>query len=707
VRYQALATAMILACGMQAGAAVEMQIGSCISGFQQLDIDYKNNTPDPWNMIGFGVTIDGTRLHGAFDPVYNPISPRSSPRVNFASCAGHLGSATHAQLEAKLGVCNEPNPLAPPQSLRCSEAGSQAEYYRADLCLNDGLGIGSGAGFGGFLDSYRDQTQIQVAVPAACWQRDGKAVRFNPAASMGGSFYMMALVAVQEYLYVDMQFMLALGAETSGAGLVDSATGASLYQSPVNAGVDQAKYGAYDLPYLTVTGRLMPDYPKYFVTKDLKKLVATDGNGPTAGNSPQQLNSAFLAALNLWWDFDALKAAQDLCARQFLNDAKDKTAGIKLLLGAWFIGPNAASTSTTPSDDFATHVLPTTSAAILGADDATPYMKHFPWGAGTPDYDNTDYIARVFAALNPMAAANAQSTACGKALQVYDAGITLEDALALFYGQGGTPAAQGNGGLLWHFGISSGDRLAMWNELNCVFGKLKGKAPGRGAEEISYRYDFLTVLRAARPYLAGYLGKMSEAPTPPDPFNSEFTAWVSSHSHNPCARAIRDTTWPVMTLSDSAYREGKPLGGSFADDKGIRSYAYATDTSWRVWVDTDPASAAPSLAAGQRLWFRVTDSCGNAVIEEVKPGSGPTRAGAVAARPGRDLWVRGGRLGGAWLASLHPRSIAVFDALGVFEGWARPAGDGVSWTLPRGQGLLLEVRSSGGRRDLVPLPANP
>lgn len=605
-------------------AEVSMSIGQCTTGSDQPAIDYKNNNPDPWDMHAFKATVAGNVLGADFPSAGSGTSivlpGQSAADPYYFSCNNNVGSFYNKQLESKIGSCNEPDPPQAPQALKCLDGNTintGGDYYNANKCIQDGLGVNRGDGYGGFIDSYRDdQTQIQVALPAGTWTVGGKTVRFDPTASMGGPFYMMSMIALQEYLYVDMQFMLALGASTSFAGLVDN-TGKSLYASPLNVGNDQAPYGSFNMTYLTATGRIMADYPKYFPVKDLNKLVSTNGSGPTLGNSPQQLNSAFLGAMNLWWLFDGLKSAQDLCFRQFLKEAKDKAGGLKLMLGGWYIGPNAIGTATTPADDYATHVLPTTSQAILTDDDLTDKMKHFPYGQGDPDYDTPNYVTYVFTTLNKLVDANKVSTACGGAQQIYDAAITRQQVRELYFGQGGTAATQGNGGLLMHFNIPAGDRQKLWNDLDCAFDKLKGKN-GRGAEEISYRYDFLTILRVARQYFGGFVNKFSDRPTPPSAYSSEYSIWVSNHSKTPCTRSVQDDVWPTMTLADSVYGKGAALTGTLTDNKGIKEYAYTTDTQWRKWTTTDKNFVIPAnLPDNTRLWFRIVDSCGNATIQEI------------------------------------------------------------------------------------------
>jgi hypothetical protein len=607
--------------------AVDMNMGTCVNSGDALDVKYVNHTPDPWDMRGWGMSIGATKANGLFAAQSAGgfyVAPNATAPINFAGCGSSKGTPYNKQLEAKTGSCNEPTAPQEPVAMKCAEINTTIPtFYKPDQCIQDGLGINRGDGYGGFIDSYRDQTQIQVTLPAATFQMGTQTVRFDPQASMGGPFYMMSMVALQEYLYVDMQFLMAMGASTSGAGLVD-ASGTTLYKSPLNVGLDDAAYGSFTVTYITAVGRLMKDYPKYFQNGalNINKLVSTGGVGPTTANSPQQLNSAFFASMNLWWLFDGLKAAQDLCFKQFLVEAKDKSAGLKLMLGGYHIGPNPVDAGTGALDDYATHILPTTRLEVLNAADATPYMKAFPWNAGPPagpDYNTRNYITRVFSVVNQLVTANQTSTACGGAQNIYDAGITLGQVQELFYGQGGTAAVQGNGGLLWHFNIDAAARASLWTDLQCAFDQLKGKAPGRAANEISYRYDFLTVLRVARQYFGGYVNKFTDRPTPTDTYSSDYSIWVANHSRVPCTRSTQDAIWPVMALADTVYRKGDKLTGTFTDNKGIKEFAYTSDTKWRQWNTTDANFIIPTtLPDADSLWFRITDSCGNATIQQVK-----------------------------------------------------------------------------------------
>jgi hypothetical protein len=382
-----------LALAAGAFAAVDMNPTGCGTPGDQVVPNYENNTPDPWDMHKWGMSIDDaggqrTYISGDFAKGSSggfAVQPGGSPTVDYASCSSLIGTLKHPQLMSKLHGCNEPKPPLPPNSLQCADVSKIdfTGFYNAAKCVPDSLGVSRGDGYGGFIDSYGDNTQIQVALPSGSWQvissGGTRTVKFDPKNSMGGPFYMMAAVAMQEYMQIDMQFLLAMGATASGAGLVLNG-GGTAYQSPPNTGMGlQDFYGSFAVQFGTGDGRLRMDYPRYFADKNWRMNTLTgDGEGQvTPGNSPYQVNSAMMGTLALWWLYDVLKGGEALCFKQFLLETKDKTAGLKLMMGGYFIGPNPAQ-SDGKNDDFALHVIPTTSQAILGQADITASMKAIP-----------------------------------------------------------------------------------------------------------------------------------------------------------------------------------------------------------------------------------------------------------------------------------------------------------------------------------------
>jgi hypothetical protein len=87
-----------------------------------------------------------------------------------------------------------------------------------------------------------------------------------------------------------------------------------------------------------------------------------------------------------------------------------------------------------------------------------------------------------------------------------------------------------------------------------------------------------------------------------------------------------------------------------------------------------------------------------AAIPSLKLGA---QAGIIslARGPGRDLWIRGGKLGGAWLKTNRVFAVECFDARGALIGSATHAAEG-SWNLPVSrQDMFVVLRMADGTTE--------
>lgn len=614
----------VFAAAMPLSAQVEMRsVNMCLATFDQLNPQYTNNTSSPIDMRGFGVTVGPTKVRGQLNTGGGLVQPGAIAGHNGPGCGG-VGVPIRHQMEHVSGSCNEIRPPDAPAALQCN-AGLLAAVNRDPArCVQDGLGVGRGDGYGGIVDSWLGETQIQVRIPTQTWSRTPatgpvQTVRFDPGVSMGGPMYLMSLAAVQEFLYVDMQFLLALGASKTGAGIVDNGTGASLYQTPPNLGTDaQAIYSSFGINMVTLQ-KLANAYPKFMPpVSSLNSMVSAGGvsGGASTANGPQQASSAMLGALNLWWYLDAVQQGTNLCFRQYVRTATDRSAGLKVLLSGYENGPGI----NTGTFDFATQVLPAAAGSqAMTMADVTTIMKPYQWGVGTTDFGTTNYVSRVFDALKVISTAG---NTCGSA-PIYDAPITRTQVKELFFGVNGSVATQGPGGLLWHLKISAAQRRTLWDDLDCAFDRLKGSAPSSpGPEAISFRYDFLPILRVARGHLGGFLDKFDSKPTE---MFGEYAGWVVRHSDRPCQAALPDNTWPTLLLSaDTLGLDQVIEGAGTRDDRGIgandgiRDREYTLDQKWLSWSRAPAPFRVPTtMATGTRMWYRVSDSCGNYTTQEV------------------------------------------------------------------------------------------
>lgn len=542
--------------------------------------------------------------------------------------SGQDGTLFDAQALIKSGSCHEQPPLPDAPALSCAQAETQSAgaAYHGNACQEPRTSQG------GFVASFEGRTQIHMVLPKTGVTVNGVPVKWDPR-PLGGPLYPMSLAMAQEILHVDWRVLAAMGAKESFFSMVEAGKEdkglISAYPGDVS-GV----YSPWQFEEPTFL-RLVQTYPEFFPAHgpclnrypDLLQASAcspggssatpifylqTPGTSPrgTGNNSPQIANVLTSASLNLYWVFDALLRATDFPMPRALTIPKDPRLVLSALLAACNLG--IYSGFETPLKD----------TAIL----------HDPAGSQRFATGNSNYRPQIFAVLDALDSAARHSTACGGDALIYDAPISLTDVQRFFFGGSvtpGTPAAQGDGGLLLHFSLSPSQRQALLSDLECTFAKLKGKAPsttGQGA--ISFRYDWLTLLRVAKARLP--------VRREPSPVN-DLQAFIRVNGKKPItAEGLpKDSTYPNLTLltppgqvpaADSA---GFRLGVKAVDDASVLKVEWTLDSTWRDWSSAYSSGgllevriACGSLglpAAGQagRLWVRAIDGCGNATVQEV------------------------------------------------------------------------------------------
>jgi hypothetical protein len=72
---------------------------------------------------------------------------------------------------------------------------------------------------------------------------------------------------------------------------------------------------------------------------------------------------------------------------------------------------------------------------------------------------------------------------------------------------------------------------------------------------------------------------------------------------------------------------------------------------------------------------------------------------SLARGPGRDLWIRGGKLGGGWLKTNRVFAVDCFDSRGALIGSATHGAEG-TWNLPAArQDMFVVLRTAGGSSE--------
>jgi hypothetical protein len=625
--------------GLQSGT-YHPKVRACNeSGFPVLLAGWKFRSGD----TGIAAAAGLTKQRGSEWTDYTQKPAADRPILPAGACTDPItytevqpGALTHGLLEPQallsIGTCAEPLTIKEAPALACADLGTLPDYDEG-RCYKD---IPAENRLGGFLASFADRTQIQSAMPSPPFALSGQKIQWDPR-SLGGPQYMMALAAAQELFGVDMRFLAAMAGKETRFGFVETGKehlGSVSEWAMLNRDDDHT-FSPWEIEPASFY-RTMQSYPRFFpgfgpclgkypdaasgascLGKDPDSAAAFYMRTPgyssptrTLGDSPQLASSAVAIALGLYWIYDALANAADLHFNQALASRKDPRVGLAAVIPGYNLGP------------YSGFEAPLRSSSIASDPNAS---SKFPMG-------NANYRSDLFAILDAFAAADSASMPCGGSNPLYDAAIPFEEVQRFFFGGNktpGTPAAQGDGGLLLHFDMTAAERQALLAELQCAFAALKGKAyASPGKEAISYRYDWLTMLRVAKRLLPDRKR--------PLPVNADFRHILDANGANPTTAGgkIKDTVHPYLNnLILTAGSGTVAMGGFFKGyDAGARaSSAWSLDPNALEWVPAqlpepgDKLARAFEVPCGSKgfpkpgekgtLWIRVTDDCGNATVQ--------------------------------------------------------------------------------------------
>lgn len=555
-----------------------------------------------------------------------------------ALTAGQIATLFDGQALIKTGSCAEAPIYTDASPHGCSEVDAiQATVkYSTSACLVDTIGANGGDTYGGFVSTFAGQTQIQAVIPPNTFTVSNTTVRWNPYAY--GPQYMMGLAGAQEIINVDMQFLAAVAAKETFMGLVLDATGNRLLDLPPQVGV----HGAWQVESPTFATWIKA-YPQFFpkygpcISRNRDVTTAFPACAPSmhepaefylrptpttqmGPNSPQLINGAVVSALGFYVLYDAMRYSTDLCFIDIIQKAVDPRVALAVLLPGYNLGRNSGFEA--PLKTHAATIRTNPNASTL-----------FPEG-------NNGYRPNVFNVLDQFVNA---SKNCAASRRVYDTTISLAEVQRFIFGGSttpGTPAVQGDGGLLLHYDLTVPQRQSLWDSVTCAFDKLKGKAPSMAtparAAFISYRYDFLTLLRVVKSHLPIHIQKRAR------PVEHDFDVLVARNSVGTTVCGTnkpQDRTYPTLTLTSprpgDQVDQNKNPGTSFtfkATDVGglVAKAEWSLDKNWNVWnparkAGTDsyefnvPCETPGWPKAGQagKLWVSTTDDCGNTTVQEL------------------------------------------------------------------------------------------
>ncbi len=484
----------------------------------------------------------------------------------------------------------------------------------------DSLGVNGGKYSGGFMDTYLGETQILLPLDSTEFSVNMTPVIFDPYGSNASLIYMMTLAMGQEYFHVDMQWQLGFGAKETFTGV----TGGGANYIGVNT---DGAYGCFEVESPTGVDRAIAYpkfYPRYAAQLASAQDVASSGINTTSfmgyycGVSSTPINSAFvvnsfvISAMVQYANYDFYAYAEDLCWKETLADCIDPYVGIGAMAPTYNIG---------------IYVGGAQCAALLDVNNYQSLLNdplardRFPEG-------NNNYRPHILEVIQTLIDA-ARRSMTDLSIAMYDEQISQDELIRFFFGDGGSVATQGDGGLLLHFypDDQTQTRQEIYNTLLAAFDKLKGKAPSTaGTENISFRYDFLTVLRTVK----GYFDCSRDRPG-----GGDVVTQINNYSKvGGCSQSGLDENYPYM-----AFGTGTMNGNDFVlpvnatDNKNVGIVKWTTDFNWIWWkegtylggtnTNQNYEIRVPDATAGDDLWISVTDSSGNTIVRKTHVTGGP------------------------------------------------------------------------------------
>ena len=363
-------------------------------------------------------------------------------------------------------------------------------FYDADHRYPDDLGTRGGIHSGGFLDTFLGETQIMFPydnLPITVNLTDTEFV-----SDSNNYMYWMTMAMGQEYMNVDMQFMMGFGAK-------ETFSGTPFAGPPFNTNLEGA-YGPFEVELYTGLDRAI-SYPSFFPEYQTQLEAAPDG--ATSGIDPVDLmndyigldptmldespvvNAYMLSIVNFFSIYNFYSYAEDLCWAKIIEAPADPYYGLGAIAVAYNLGM------------FATDPIAVT-------------MNKFNFEATRDDPNAGDLLPEGNSAyrihITEVAKAivqRAEDANADLSIPLWDYQIDWPTVERFFLGEGGSVNTQGAGGLLKQFEMNDlVERQSIMTTLQAAFDILKGQAPSTTASTISYRYDWLSLLRTVKQHFS-------------------------------------------------------------------------------------------------------------------------------------------------------------------------------------------------------------
>lgn len=522
-----------------------------------------------------------------------------------------------------VGSTEEVEGEAPIEFSDISSIIAHPNYYNESYRYIDSLGLRGGIHSGGIHDTWKDETQIQFAVPTNEITINAEKTTIDTTLS----HYWMALAIVQELFNADAQYFAAMSMQETNMGIktLTKETGSDVgifghWALESTTGLDRALLFPQLFPkYETALSKAMSISHTGIKAEEFMKYYTCGDQGLTPERSALILNGLLMAYLVNRANYNVYSYASDICWKDALETAIDPYMGATMILPTYNRGLSGALTYTqellNKENINATCTTPNTANLL------SPNLGSYPTNVLT-------IIKKLEESSKKL-----QTEPIGKDATFVNPLLSKNEILDMFFGDNGTVEQQGNGGLLLHFYDLSSDpnaisiRQKIWTNVSNAFDLLAGKSPVSEANKISFRYDFLTLIRTVKKYF---------------PLHHQFIVCgdvdMQTRKYSKiggCSEFDKDTLYPRaevvgLPVLDTDFKA--EIRGT--DDMGVKQATWTIDSQWGTWHNaihksgsgkdqtfsiTVPQSVLAAELGGKEgtLWYMVTDEAGYSVIKTI------------------------------------------------------------------------------------------
>lgn len=366
-------------------------------------------------------------------------------------------------------------------------------FYNIDYrpSFSDGLGSRYDKTSGGFFDTFKGETQLQIAIPDSQFKVKDQLYTLSTDIYQSKQFWLVNILG-QEYFDIEMQYSLSRAMCHSLSGLTIDST--------------QKKNGYWQTldTFIVYCANTYPDlFPEF--QSQLTELSGNDvkplkddfidyylGEKEFNLNSPHVINEFILDYTNNVRYYDLLQNSSSLFFEDALNTANYSSLSISAMNFLTF--ERYGWILTVRSIDSIALRFSATEWMNTSQDESCFDTLFYGYEFGK----DALYNAKLFVDASKQSLSD-------PSIGILDEYLSMYDLRILFWGEWGVAKTPGKGGLHQHFNLSLEERLEVDYLLEQAFDLLKGQSPstkdsGQHSPGISLRYDFLTVLRTVKHY---------------------------------------------------------------------------------------------------------------------------------------------------------------------------------------------------------------